>query len=151
MRVLEIQRDGEVQRIVTYLTQEEVERLDGIPPQAVVGVLAPAGSLQVNAVFREFLHEIIATAAPLDADLRRAAQAHGEGRLVYIDSRVPEDLQPVPEEDIIGWFQVRAGRIVEGSYLPNPRHSISGAHGFTAVLGGLRQAVVDALMVKESG
>src|SRR5437868_200649 len=122
MRVIEIRRDGEPQRIVTYLEQDEVERLEGIPPQAVVGLLAADDSLQVNTLFREFLHETIAVAAPLDPDMKAAAQTHGDGRLVYIDSRVPEALDPVPVENILGWFQVRSGQIIEGSYRPNPEH-----------------------------
>lgn len=150
MRVIETRRDGESQRIVTYLEPDEVERLNGIPPQAVVGLLAPDESLQVNTVFREFLHETIAVAAPLDPDVRAAAEAHGGGRLVYIDSRVPEELYPVPAEDILGWFQVRAGRIVEGSYLPNPQHKIEGAHGITAALGGMRRAMVDNLIAAQT-
>ena len=102
--------------------------------------------MQVNAVFREFLHEVIAAEAPRDPDLQRAAAASGEGRLVYIDSRVPETVDPVPDEDIIGWFRVRDGRIADGSYLPNPHHKIEGQYGFTAVLGGMRQALVSALL-----
>jgi len=150
MRVIEIRRDGEPQRIVTYLEPAEVERLDGIPPQAVVGLLAADESLQVNSLFREFLHETIALTAPLDPDVQAAAQAHGGGRLVYVDSRVPEELNPIPDEDILGWFQVRAGQIVEGSYLPNPHHKIEGIHGITAALGGMRQAMVDSLIAGQT-
>ena len=83
-------------------------------------------------------------------DLQRAAAASGEGRLVYIDSRVPETVDPVAGEDIIGWFRVRDGRIVDGSYLPNPNHKIEGQYGFTAVLGGIRQALLSALLARNA-
>ena len=73
MRILEIQRGGVTQRIATFLTADEVDQLQGIPPQAVVGVLNPDDSLQVNALFREFLHATIALAAPLDPDRQSAA------------------------------------------------------------------------------
>jgi hypothetical protein len=150
MRIVEIERNGEMQKIVTYLEVNEVEQLQGIPPQAVVGILTGDNAMQVNALFREFLHETIAFAAPLDPDLQSAARTHGDGRLVYIDSRVPETTHPVPGEDIIGWFLVRAGQIVEGSYMPNPGHTISGVHGLTAAIGGMRQPMVNALIKRES-
>jgi len=151
MRILNIQHDGEPRRIATYLEVEEVEKLQGIPPQAVIGVLDGNGSLQVNALFREFLHETIGLVAPLDLDMQSAAKAHRDGRLVYVDSRVPQDLHPVPNEDILGWFQVRAGRIIKGSYLPNPGHAIEGANGVTAALGGMRLAMVNALVSRQPG
>lgn len=147
MRVLEIDRGGERQRVVTFLTAEEVARLGGVPPQAVVGVFTDGGLLRVNGVFREFLHETIAWAAPLDAEMRRVAEAHGDGRMVYVDARVPEALQPVPEEDVIGWFQIRGGKIM--GYLPNARHVVDGQYGLTAVLAEMRQAMVDELARRE--
>lgn len=148
MRVLSIERGGGRQRIVTYLSDDELAQLGGLPPQAVVGGLADDDSLQVNAVFREFLHEVVGRVAPLDPDLQQAAAASGEGRIVYIDSRVPEDVEPVPDEDIIGWFRVRGGRIVEGSYLANPHHRIQGEYGFTAVVGGVREALLAELVAR---
>ena len=57
---------------------------------------------------------------------------------------------PLPDEDILGWFQVRAGQIVDGSYRPNPRHKIQGAYGITAALGGMRQAMVNELIARQT-
>jgi len=150
MRVLEIQRGAERQKIATFLTAEETSRLAGIPPQAVIGVLAADGTLQVNATFREFLHEVIASAAPGDPALIDAARSHGDGRLVYIDDRLPPATDPVPDEDILGWFQVRDGAIVTNSYQPNPAHRIEGTHGFTAAIAALRPALVAELLARET-
>lgn len=151
MRVVAITHAGKRQRIVTYLSDAELGQLGGLPPQGVVGILLDDDSLQVNTVFREHLHEVIAVTAPQDPDLQRAAAESGEGRLVYVDSRVPETVDPVPDEDIIGWFRVRDGRILDGSYLPNPHHKIQGAYGFTAVVGGIRHALVSDLLARNAG
>ena len=151
MRVVAITHAGKRQRVVTYLSDAELGQMGGLPPQGVVGILLDDDSLQVNTVFREYLHEVIASAAPQDPDLQRAAAECGEGRLVYVDARIPETVDPVPDEDIIGWFRVRDGRIVDGSYLPNPHHRIQGAYGFTAVVGGIRQSLVSGLLARHSG
>jgi len=150
MMVYMVRKDDEIQRVASYLEMDEMNRLGGLSPQAIVGVYDADDSLVVNSTFREFLHETIAIAAPHDPDMQRAANAKGNGRLVYIDSRLPEALNPVPVEDILGWFQVRAGQIVEGSYVPNPGHRVVGAHGITAALGGMRQAMVNELIARQT-
>jgi hypothetical protein len=145
MRVLEIQRGGVNQRIATYLTDDEIGRLAGIPPEAVIGVVDDDDQLRVNSLFREFLHTVIGRFAALDPDMQAVAQSHGDGRLVYVDSRLPESVDPVPDEDVIGWFQVRSGAIVPGSYLPNPHHRIENAYGLSAAIGAMRQPMVAEL------
>ena len=145
MRVLEIERGGERLRVATFLTDGEIAELRGLPPRAVVGVVGEDGSVRVNSVFREFLHETIGRVAPLDPDMQAAARARGDGRLVFVDSRVPEEVQPVPEEDVLGWFAVREGRIVEGSYAPNPEHRVEGRYGWSAAIGGMREPMVEVL------
>jgi hypothetical protein len=145
MRVLEIEHGGRRVPVLTFLTDEEIAHLSGLPPQAIIGQIDDDGRLHVNAVFREFLHEIIAAAAPLDPAMQQAAAARGSGRLVYIDDRAPAGLHPVPDEDILGWFRIEDGRILPGSYLPNPNHAISGRHGLTAAVNALRVPLLRAL------
>ena len=94
MRILEIQRGGVTQRIATFLTADEVAQLQGIPPQAVVGVLNPDDSLQVNALFREFLHATIALAAPFDPDRQIAAQTRLDGQFVDAPIRATKSTAP---------------------------------------------------------
>lgn len=145
MRVLDVQHGNSVRRIVTYLTEAEVERLRGLPPEGIVGVFQESETLQVNATFREFLHAVIGEYAPRDPALRGLAAAQGDGRVVYVDSRVPETVQPVPGEDVLGWFLVRNGEIDAGSYRPNPGHRIEGVHGISAAIGAMRPAMVAEL------
>ena len=150
MRILEIQRDGGVQRILTYLTPEEVEQLHGIPPQAVIGLLAGDDSMEVNTIFREFLQGIIAVAAPLDELMQSAAQTFGRGRLTYVDSRSPKHLYPIPNEDIIGWFPIRKGQIAAESYRPNPGYSIDGVYGLSEAIDRFRDDMVNELIARQT-
>lgn len=69
MKILEIRRGGVTQRIATCRTPDEVDQL------------------QVNALFREFLHGTIALAAPLDPDRQSAAQTHRAGQFVDAPTR----------------------------------------------------------------
>ena len=94
MRILEIQRGGVTQRIATFLTPDEVGQLQGIPPQAVFGVLNPDDSLQVNALFRELLHATIALAAPLDPEMQCAAQTRRDWQFVDAPTRGTKSTAP---------------------------------------------------------
>lgn len=144
MTVVDVPRGGEIQRIVTFLTAEEISERNGIPPRAVVGVESPDGQTAINTLFREFLHAAIAENAPTLPELLAAAEQAGDGRLVFLDDRAPEVGDPAPE-DILGWFAVRQGRIVPGSYLPNPHHAIEGRHGWTSAIEALRPCLLAAL------
>lgn len=150
MRVLDIQRAGRPERIVTFLEPDEIDRLGGVPPEAVVGILDGNGGLQVNGVFREFLHEAVAAVAPLDPEMQAAARVHPGGRFVYVDSRCPSEVVDVPLEDVIGWFSVRGGEVVPGSYQPNPEHKILNDSGYSEVIEVMRRAMVDELIIRSA-
>ena len=150
MTVLEIRRGPEPEQILTFLNEGEIARLGGVPPQAVIGVLMDSGDLQINATFREFLHEAIGAIAPLDPDMTEAARQHPGGRFVYVDGRSPAEVEPVPAEDILGWFRVHGGEVVPGSYSPNPEHRIQSERGLPAAIEAMRQAMVDELIIRSA-
>ncbi|MBL8237120.1 MAG: hypothetical protein JNM66_06865 [Bryobacterales bacterium] len=148
VRIIEIEAGGGRQRVATFLSDDEMRQLEGLPGEAIIGAFAEDGSLRINATFREFLHETIGRAAPLDPAMRTAAAEQGNGRIVYIDDRLPEGTAPVPEEDVLGWFLVRDGGIVAGSYVANPEHKIEGENGMTAALRAMRGAMAAALLTR---
>ena len=137
------------QEVLSLLAPDEIQELGVLPPEAVVGVFVgePAGleTFRPNPRFAAFMHEVIA-AAETDAELQAAAQDQGEGSVLVIDLRTPEGPQgEVPPEDIIGGFQVQAGRIVAGSYRGNPSHRVLTANGMVCLPASLRAAFVRSL------
>lgn len=135
-------------RVLSLLAPSEVEALGGMPGEAVVGVVegeevSPA-TVRPNRVFIDFMHRIIETAGPADADLKAAAARQGDGYVYIIDLRTPHGPSgAVPPEDIIGAFAVSAGRL--GAYRRNDNHRVLTAHGMVRLPDGLRAALVAAL------
>ncbi len=141
--MVEIRRGEGVENVMTYLTQDEMNALGGLPPQAVVALIGEDGVNRINGVFREFLHEAIEHFAP--GEMRELAREAGSGRVVYIDDRAPEG-QDVATEDTIGWFQVVSGAIVAGSYRANPEHQLLTERGWSHAIGKFRAEMVRELV-----
>jgi hypothetical protein len=143
LTLLEIQRGDSVEKVMTYLTQEDLDALGGLPPQSVVALIGEDGVSRINGVFREFLHEAIEHFAP--KEMQEAARDAGNGRVVYVDDRAPEG-EEVAREDIIGWFQVAGGAIVAGSYKANPDHQLLTGRGWSHAIGKFRDEMVRELL-----
>ena len=141
--MVEIRRGESVDKVMTYLTREEMDALQGLPPQAVVALIGEDGVNRINGVFREFLHEAIEHFAP--AEMIDVARQAGNGRVVYIDDRASEG-EDVPSQDIIGWFQVAGGAIVAGSYKANPEHQLLTDRGWSHAIGKFRTEMVRELV-----
>ncbi|MBM3788565.1 MAG: hypothetical protein FJW30_29880 [Acidobacteria bacterium] len=137
---LEIRRDGVVQRLLSFLTLEEINAAGALDPRGIVAAVAENGAVQINSVFREYLHKTIARLAPLE--LADAAQHAGNGRVVYIDDRAPADREPTAV-DIIGWFRVVDGVAVD--YEPNPEHRLKSDRGWSQAIGKFREAMREEL------
>lgn len=145
LRQLEIRRNGTSQTVLTFLSEEELNTFGDLDPKAIVALVVESGEIKINATFREFLHEAIAVLAPLE--LASAAREAGNGRVVYIDDRAPEDAAP-ELEDIIGWFKVREGVVLAGAYQPNPEHKLHSTRGWSAAISRFREAMVRELATR---
>lgn len=141
--MVEIRRGESVENVMTYLTQDEINALGGLPPEAVVALVGEDGVTRTNGVFREFLHEAIEHFAP--AEMIDIAREAGSGRVVYVDDRAPEG-EDVAREDIIGWFQVAGGAVVAGSYKANPDHQLLTEKGWSHAIGKFRAEMVRELV-----
>ena len=120
---------GEQFKALSWLPQDRVFE-KGLPSKAIIGLLPnretrldPA-TFKPNPEFVAFLHELIETYAPLDPDLQAEARKQDQGWLYIIDGRNPTPQDNVPPEDIIGAFEVQAGKIMAGSYQGNQNHRL---------------------------
>src|SRR5262249_23310118 len=127
---------------VTCLDKERLSKGEGIPSEGIIGVvlrpLEPGQAITpdnfaANSVFVDFMQGMIARRGPWITDLIADARNLGEGTLYVIDrrTRAPEGpVRSVPTQDIFGEFDVQSGRIVAGSYRPNPKHHLFSSDGF---------------------
>lgn len=125
----EITIKGEQFKALSWLSQERIFE-KGLPSKAIIGLLPHSetrldpATFKPNPEFVAFLHEVIKTYAPLDPDLQAEARKQGQGWLYIIDGRTPTPQDNVPPEDIIGAFQLQAGKIMAGSYQGNQNHRL---------------------------
>jgi len=138
---------------VTVLPLEQMLKT-GLSPQSIVGVLtAPLGqgeritptNFVRNRVFVDFLHAVIARAAPEQPGLQAEARRLGNGWVYVFDARTRTPGGPVPPHDIVGAFEVKDGAVVPGSYQPNANHRILSEDGFFRLEPGLQQALLREL------
>ena len=88
---------------------------------------------------------IIARRGPLMPDLIATARRVRKGPLYVIDQRTRTPETEVPETDVFGEFQVKNGRIVAGSYRPNPKHHLFSADGFFRLDPDLEDVLLEVL------
>lgn len=149
--VAEPQRE---ERVVSWLSPEEVAALGALPPEGVIGHLrgdrVSPEAFVPNAVFSAFLQDALRRIGPTLASLRREAEQQRGGWLYLFDGRVEPFLRvdpdaAVPTEDILGGFEVIEGCIAEGRYWANPGHALVGARGLCVIPGAFRPAMLEAL------
>jgi hypothetical protein len=58
-----------------------------------------------------------------------------------IDARTATPQGQVPQQDIIGSFEVKAGQLVDHSYKKNPNHVLLSKDGFFRLPSELREAL----------
>lgn len=139
-----------MQQVISLLSPEQVRALGWLPAEAIAGTFdgdrVSAETFRQNPTFVEFMHTVIGNAGPDDRELQLAAQAQHDGWVYVIDLRTPEGPDGrVPNEDIIGAFEVRNGRVVPDSYHANDAYRVFAANGLVRLPPGLLQAFVEAL------
>lgn len=146
-------------QVLTVLSPEDQAAIGGIPTEAIAGLIGSAAEhpetlvtgegisvheFQPNPVFSEFMHYVIRTFGPLDAELRQAARQQENGSVGVIDMRTPEGpMGRVPLEDIIGIFAVADGKL--GVYHSNDKHLVFTANGLVQLPPSLRQVHIREL------
>ena len=144
--------DG-VKEYVTYLHHETAFE-KGICPEAVIGVvLEPIEEFKSitpeifvkNSVFVNFMHEVIGRCGPNTHSFIAEAKRLRNGWVYVIDQRTPSPNGNVPPEDIIGGFEVKKGKVMDGSYRANPNHLILSTRGFVQLGTELHSYLLEEL------
>ena len=140
--------------VFSFLSPEDLQRLGGIPPQAIVGIVAQTGldsrqftpeTFKPNSVFREYLHEVIGQCGLESPGMQKEARRIGDGHVYIIDRRTPTPQGKVPPEDIIDSFEVKHGQLVSGSYQANTEHKIVSERGLFQLPQKLKRCLVEAM------
>jgi len=142
--------------VLSIVAPEEVTSLPEMPPEAIAAVVQapdfsegseiPVDAVRPNRTFIEFMHHVIRTRGPRDAGLLEAASRQVDGWVYVIDLRTPEGPRGgVPPEDVVGGFEVRAGKLIAESYWPNAAHQVFTTNGLVQLPASLRVAVVEEL------
>lgn len=143
-------------QIYTFLSREDVERLGGIPPQAIVGLVDTRalreGSASItpdtfrpNRVFREFLQEVLSECVFRAEGIRAQAERLVDGHVYVIDRRTSDPGGDVPMHDIVCAVEASGGALVPGSFWANPDHRIVSERGLFALPGELQACLVEAM------
>ena len=124
-----------------------------IEPVEIVGQFRMAGEVVEQSVesfargkeFTAFLHESIARNGPSIPGLVRAAEKQRKGYVYVIDGRTPTPQGRVPNEDIIGAFEIRDGKVSFASYQRYEAHRLYSDRGFFQLDQLLAQLVIQDL------
>jgi hypothetical protein len=145
------ERRGEWRRfqVMSLLEPFEVERLGRMPVEAIAGYYVgppPARDpalFKVNEPFVKFLHVVIARWGPSEPQFEEVlAEGPRETNIYILDGRTPTPEGRVPLEDIIGAFEVQAGKVVENSYQAFPEHEVFTQRGLVQLTPYLRERFV---------
>ena len=155
--VFTVWESGEATDYATVLPPEVFSKA-GAAGEAIVGALPRGGGngdasvspegFVPNEVFSRFLHSLVAEHAPSIPSIQAEAERIGNGWVSVIDRRTPNPKGPVPPEDIIGAFQVTAGRVVPGSYVAGEGYRLLTERGFFHLDDGLHKKLVDELITR---
>ena len=121
--------EGNIHRALSILDPAIVGD-KGIPTESVLGEInsplpsMTPGQFEENAAFVTLLHQIIREKAPLIPEYQKQVQLSGIDILPIVDLRAGKGTGAATEEDMIGQFTIRAGRILNDSYVPNPAYKL---------------------------
>ena len=123
----------------------------GIPEEAIIGILPSnvveikQATIKLNAAFALLLQRVIAKYGPNAPSLMKEALEIGRGSLDLIDARAERQSGEQESKDIFGVFEVEGGRVVPGSYQPNPDHVVVSKRGLFVLDSWLQARLLEEL------
>ena len=137
VKIYTVRTEEGFKNIASFISKEDAFK-KGLLPESIIGYftnqintneLKPENFLR-NSLFVEFLHKSIAEYAPQIKSFQVTARKLKNGWVYIIDQRTPDPNGTVPPEDIIGAFEIKDGKFINGSYKPNINHRVLSHHGF---------------------
>lgn len=142
---------GEDVRGLSFLNLEQVNQIGYLHAEAILGfIIGDILSLKYfkpNKNFKDFVQTVIANHALENSELQAAALEQQAGWLYIIDNRVADlDQEETSQEDILGVFEIKEGKIVTNSYQANENYLIFGNNGLMQLPDSLHKALINALL-----
>lgn len=147
--------DGQRHHLVSMLPEGVIYGADAIPKVCWVGSLTgepgegadlKADDFIPNADFVALLQRVVAETYPTLPGLVSEAEKQQRGWLYVLDARTPDPAGDVPQEDIVGAFQVQDGKIDAAGYEANPEHALFTGNGFFRLAPDAEAALIERLM-----
>lgn len=138
------------QRVLSLLSSDEVRALGHLPGAAIVGVYTgqtdSLETFQPNRAFLDLLHRVMEEVGMSSPEMAASAAERRTCWMYVIDPRTPDGPDgEVAPEDIIGVFEARDGKLVQGSYQPNPNYRVLTANGPTQLTPAQRARFLELL------
>lgn len=144
---LRVEQQGIRRDLIVFRPTTDWSSRCGLCDEAVVGEIDSTGGrrarvpdwLRPNPAFLRLLHRTVAEFAhPLPA-FADAARRQRAGYVRVVDERYRGPGTRVLPEDVMGRFEVADGRVVAGSYRPNPHYRLFNERGFFQLNADLRE------------
>lgn len=91
------------------------------------------------------MHSIIAKEVPNDLFCKEEAKRIKEGHVFIIDARTKTPKGDIPPYDMIGAIKASNGKLVSGTYSPNPHHRLVGIDGLFQLPKGVEKRLLAEL------
>lgn len=146
--------DGRPRQLLSVLSPDDLQGRP-LPEPAIIGhFLGPADALTpdtfvTNPLFEAFVQWVVAMHAATMPELLEKAAGLGDGYVAVVDQRSAGGHFSVPEEDVLGSFEVRGGKVA--GYRINARHQTLTKDGLVELEGPLLAALLRELRTLARG
>jgi hypothetical protein len=148
-----IDKEGKKIYYLSFLSPEEIQE-PGLTARNVIGTLKTMTEkpteedVKINPAFLKLFHQTIAEYCPGEDQFIKEAEKMGSGALLVFDQRSNKSNRL--EEDIIGAFEVKEGKLFSDTYRLNANYKIIGIKGMFSLPLSFFMELKKAMMEKET-
>lgn len=130
--MLLVKKGGEIKKYLSLIGPEAFKK--GVNGKAIFGFLKSGTAITpdnfvANKEFKDFMHSIIAEEVLNDPFSKEEAKRIKDGHVFIIDARTKTPQGDVPPYDIFGAIKASNGKLVRGTYSPNPNYRLVSTDG----------------------